>query len=55
MKIKFTHYITAIRIVFISFTAQAHSEVTHIDFQKLVMGMQEVIAAQVEIQNLEKD
>ena len=40
MKIKFTHYITAICIVFMSFTAQAQSKVTHIDFQKLVSEMQ---------------
>ena len=50
MKIKFTHYITAICIVFMSFTAQAQSKVTHIDFQKLVSEMPEVIAAQEEIQ-----
>ena len=55
MKIKFTHYITAICIVFMSFTAQAQSKVTHIDFQKLVSEMPEVIAAQEEIQKLEKD
>ena len=55
MKIKFTHYITAICIVFMSFTAQAQSKVTHIDFQKLVGEMPEVIAAQEEIQKLEKD
>ena len=55
MKIKFKHYITAICIVFMSFTAQAQSKVTHIDFQKLVGEMPEVIAAQEEIQKLEKD
>ena len=46
MKIKFTQYITASCIVFMSFTAQARSKVTHIDFQKLVSEMPEVIAAQ---------
>ena len=55
MKIKFTHYITSICIAFLSFTAQAQSKVTHIDFQKLVGEMPEVIAAQEEIQKLEKD
>ena len=55
MKIKFTHYITAICIVFMSFAAKAQSKVTHIDFQKLVGEMPEVIAAQEEIQKLEKD
>jgi len=55
MKIKFTHYITAICIAFMSFTAQAQSKVTHLDFQKLVSEMPEVIAAQEEIQKLEKD
>ena len=45
MKIKFTHYITAICIAFMSFTAQAQSKVTHIDFQKLVSEMPEVIAS----------
>ena len=55
MKIKFTHYITAICILFMSFAAQAQSKVTHIDFQKLVGEMPEVIAAQEEIQKLEKD
>ena len=55
MKIKFKHYITAICIVFMSFAAQAQSKVTHIDFQKLVGEMPEVIAAQEEIQKLEKD
>ena len=55
MKIKFTHYITAICIVFMSLAAQAQSKVTHIDFQKLVGEMPEVIAAQEEIQKLEKD
>jgi outer membrane protein len=38
-----------------SFTAQAQSKVSHIDFQKLVSEMPEVIAAQEEIQKLEKD
>ena len=55
MKIKFTHYITAICIAFMNLTAQAQSKVTHIDFQKLVSEMPEVIAAQEEIQKLEKD
>jgi len=55
MKMKFTHYISTICIVLLSFTSQAQSKITHIDFQKLVSEMPDVIAAQEEIQKLEKD
>lgn len=55
MKIKFTHYITAICIAFMSFTAQAQSKVSHIDFNKLVSEMPEYIAAMEEVKKLMED
>jgi outer membrane protein len=55
MKIKPLHYLASLCVVLMSFTAQAQSKVAHIDFQKLVSEMPEVIAAQEEIQKLEKD
>ena len=55
MKIKFTHYITAICIALISFTAQSQSKVAHIDFNTLLSEMPEVILAQEEVRKLEGD
>ena len=55
MKIKPLHYLAILFVAFTSFTVQAQSKVAHIDFQKLVSEMPEVIAAQEEIQKLEKD
>ena len=55
MKIKFKYLITTVCIVIFSFSLQAQSKLTHIDFQKLVSEMPEVISAQEEIQKLEKD
>ena len=55
MKIKFKYLISTVCIVIFSFSLQAQSKLTHIDFQKLVSEMPEVISAQEEIQKLEKD
>ena len=42
-------------ILMLSSTTYAQSKVAHLDFQKLISEMPSVIAAQEEVQKLEKD
>ena len=47
--------LATVALVFSTFSLQAQTKVAHIDFQKLVSEMPDVLAAQEEIQKLEKD
>jgi outer membrane protein len=55
MKIKFRHYITAICIAFMSFTAQAQSKVAHINLEELVRSMPEFQTNMSELEKIAKD